>query len=109
MRERRLTDVEIVAQIAAARAREARELKHGLRPSARGTIALRAVSFLELTNGYSFAFPVGAIRALDGATPTQLTAVDKEKTSAGRASRSTAAAFAAARSPGSVDVESGDQ
>ena len=76
MAERRLTDAEIVAQIPAARAREARERRQGLRAiSAKyDRVARRVV--LELTNGYLFAFPVGAIRALDGATPAQLATVD---------------------------------
>jgi hypothetical protein len=76
MGERRLTDAEIVAQIPAARAREARERKQGLRAlSATYDRAARRV-VLELTNGYSFAFPIAAIRALDGATPTQLASVE---------------------------------
>jgi len=76
MAERRLTDAEVMAQIPAARAREARERKRGLRAtSAKYDRAARRV-VLELTNGYSFAFPVGAIRALGGATPGQLVAVE---------------------------------
>ena len=76
MAERRLTDADIVAQIPAARAREARERKQGLRAiSAKYDRTARRV-VLELTNGYSFAFPVGAIQALDGATPAQLAAVE---------------------------------
>ena len=76
MAEPRLTDVEIVAQIPAARAREARERKQGLRAiSARYDRAARRV-VLELTNGYLFAFPVSAVRALNGAAPMQLAAVE---------------------------------
>ena len=76
MAERRLTDAEIVAQIPAARAREARERKQGLRAvSAKYQRATHRVG-LELTNGYLFAFPVGAIGALDIAKPTQLAAVE---------------------------------
>src|SRR6185503_3117719 len=76
MAERRLSDAEIVAQIPAARAREARERKQGLRAvSAKYHRPTRRV-VLELTNGYLFAFPVGAIRALNDATPTQLAAVE---------------------------------
>ena len=76
MAKRRLTDAEIVAQIPAARAREARERKQGLRAiSATYDRAARRV-VLELTNGYLFAFPVGAISALDSATPAQLAAVE---------------------------------
>ena len=77
MAERRLTDAEIVADIPAARRREARERKQGLRAiSAKYDRAARRV-VLELTNGYSFGFPVGAIRTLSGATPTQLAAVER--------------------------------
>ena len=76
MAERRLSEAEIVAQIPAARAREARERKRGLRAiSAKYHRPTRRV-VLELTNGYLFAFPVGAIRALNGVTPTQLAAVE---------------------------------
>lgn len=76
MAERRLTDADIVAQIPAARAREARERKQGLRAiSAKYDRTARRV-VLELTNGYSFAFPVASIRALDGGTPAQLAAVE---------------------------------
>ena len=76
MAERRLTDTEIVAQIPAARAREARERKQGLRAiGAKYDRAARRV-VLELTSGYLFAFPVRAIRALSGATAAQLAAVE---------------------------------
>ena len=76
MAERRLTDAEIVAQIPAARAREARERKQGLRAvSAKYQRATHRV-VLELTNRYLLAFPVGALGALDRAKPTQLAAVE---------------------------------
>ena len=76
MANRRLTDAEIVAQIPAARKREARERRQGLRAvSARYQRATRRV-VLELANGYSFAFPVTAIRALNRATPAQLATVE---------------------------------
>ena len=76
MASRRLTDAEIVAQIPAARKREARERRQGLRAvSARYHRATNRV-VLELTNGYSFAFPVAAIRALNRATPAQLATVE---------------------------------
>lgn len=71
-----LTDAEILAQIPAARARERRERKQGLRASrAHYDRASRRI-VLELTNGYSFAFPVRAVRALDGVTPAQLARVE---------------------------------
>ena len=76
MANRRVTDAEIVAQIPAARKREARERRQGLRAvSARYQRATHRV-VLELTNGYSFAFPVTTIRALNPATPAQLAAVE---------------------------------
>ena len=76
MANRTLTDAEIVAQIPAARKRETRERRQGLRAvSARYQRATRRV-VLELTNGYSFAFPVTAVRALNRATPAQLAAVE---------------------------------
>jgi hypothetical protein len=76
MANRTLTDAEIVAQIPGARKREARERRQGLRAvEAKYQRATRRV-VLELTNGYSFAFPVTAIRALNGATPAQLAAVE---------------------------------
>ena len=76
MARRSLTDAEIVAQIPAARKLERRERRQGLRAvAARYHRAARRVT-LELTNGYSFAFPVTAIRALDRATPAQLAAVE---------------------------------
>ena len=76
MASRRRTEAEIVAQIPAARKREARERRQGLRAtSATYQRATRRVA-LELTNGYSFAFPITAIRALNGATPAQLVAVE---------------------------------
>lgn len=82
MTNRRLTDAEILAQIPAARAREARERKRGLRAvSATYHRRTRRV-VLELTNGYSFAFPVTAIRALDSATPAQLAAVEVDPSGA---------------------------
>jgi hypothetical protein len=76
MAERRLRDVEILAQIPAARAREARERKQGFRAvSARYDRSTRRI-VLELTSGYLFAFPIQAVAALNGATGTQLAAVE---------------------------------
>jgi hypothetical protein len=76
MASRSLTDAEIIAQIPAARKREARERRQGLRAvSAKYHRATRRV-VLELTNGYSFAFPVTAIRALNRATSVQLSTVE---------------------------------
>ncbi len=75
MAKRVPSDAEILAQIPAGRARERRERKKGLRAStARYDQASRRI-VLELTNGYLFAFPVGAVSALKGATDSQLSAV----------------------------------
>ena len=76
MARRRLTDAEIVAQIPAARAREARDRKRGLRATAARYDRATQRVVLELTNGYLFAFPVRAVRALDAATPAQLAAIE---------------------------------
>jgi len=78
MARRRLTDAEILAQIPAARAREARERKQGLRATSAKYDRTTHRVVLELTNGYSFAFPVRAVRALDGVTPAQLAAIEVE-------------------------------
>jgi len=76
MANRRLSDAELVGQIPAARARESRERKQGLRAAhAKFDRASRRV-VLELTNGYMFAFPVSAIRALNSATDAQIAAVE---------------------------------
>ena len=76
MASRRLSDAEILAQVPAARVRERRERKQGLRASAaRYDRAARRV-VLELTNGYSFAFPVAAIPALQSASPSTLATVE---------------------------------
>ena len=76
MASRRLTDAEILAQIPAARAREAQARKQGLRAThAKFDRRTRRVA-LELTSGYSFAFPVKAVRALKGMTDAQLSLVE---------------------------------
>ena len=71
-----LSDAEILAQIPAARARERRERKQGLRArtATYDRTARRVV--LELTNGYLFAFPVRAISALNAAPDSQLAKVE---------------------------------
>jgi hypothetical protein len=76
MAGRRLTDAEILAQIPAARAREARARKQGLRAT-RAKFDRRARRIvLELTSGHSFAFPVKSVRALEGVTDAQLSSVE---------------------------------
>ncbi len=76
MARRSLSDAEILAQIRAARARERRERRQGLRArtATYDRTARRVV--LELTNGYLFAFPVRAISRLKAAQDSQLTNVE---------------------------------
>ena len=76
MAERKLRDAEILAQLPAARAREKRERKQGLRAAAARYDRPTGRVLLELTNGYLFAFPVRAVPALKSATGAQLAAVE---------------------------------
>ncbi len=76
MASRRLSDAEILAQVPAARVRERRERKQGLRASAARYDRAAGRVVLELTNGYSFAFPVAAIPALQSASPSTLATVE---------------------------------
>ncbi len=72
----RLSDAEILAQIPRARALDEAERAAGLRAkSAKYDRAKRRV-VMELTNGYSFAFPVRALPELRKATPKQLEALE---------------------------------
>jgi hypothetical protein len=72
MADRATSDAAILAQIPAARARERREHRAGLRAmSARYDRKARRI-VLELTNDMLFAFPVAAIPALGRATEAQL-------------------------------------
>ena len=83
MASRTLSDAEILAQIPAARARERRERKQGLRAStARYDRASRRI-ILELTNGYLFAFPVRSVPSLNGATTSQLAEVQLDPSGSG--------------------------
>jgi FAD/FMN-containing dehydrogenase len=67
----KLSDAEILAQIPAARAREALARKQGLRAvSARYDRRAERI-VLEMTNGYLFAFPVRAIPVLRTATAAE--------------------------------------
>lgn len=78
-----LSDAEILAQIPAARARERRERKQGLRAS---TVCYDKASrrvILELTNGYLFAFPVRSVPSLNGATTPQLAEVQLDPSGSG--------------------------
>lgn len=76
MAKRQVTDTELLAQIPAARARERRERKQGLRASAARYDRVRARVVLELTNGCLFAFPIDAIPALRSATASELATVE---------------------------------
>jgi len=76
MAKRRPRDAEILAQIPAARARERRERKQGLRASAAQYDRATGRVVLELTNGCLFAFPVGAIPALQSAAASELATVE---------------------------------
>ncbi len=73
---RRLSDIEIFAQIPAARVRDASQRRRGLRAvSVRFDRRAQRV-VLELSSGYLFAFPARTIAALAEATTTQLAAVE---------------------------------
>jgi len=75
MASHRLSDADILAQIAPARARERQERKRGLRTrNARYDRATERI-VLELTNGVLFAFPVESIPALRSANTSQRAAV----------------------------------
>ena len=76
MAERRLSDARILTQIPAARSREARARRRGLRATSATYDRTTRRVVLELTNGYLFAFPIGAIPALKAATPSQRAAVE---------------------------------
>lgn len=76
MAERRLSDANVLAQIPVARALEEQERREGLRAkSVRYDRVARRV-LLELTNGFAFACPVRAIRALRRATAAQISEVE---------------------------------
>jgi hypothetical protein len=76
MARRRLSDAEILAQIPAARARERRERKRGLRATSARYDRTTGRVVLELTNGCSFAFPTRAIPALQSASASELVTVE---------------------------------
>jgi hypothetical protein len=71
-----ISDAEILAQIPAARARDARDRKQGRRAASARYDRRAERVVLELTNGFLFAFPVRAIPELRAATPTQRAAVE---------------------------------
>jgi hypothetical protein len=85
MAKHRLSDAEILSQIPAARARERRERRQGLRASAARYDRPTGRVVLELTNGYLFAFPARAIPALRSRSASQLATVELDPS--GRALR----------------------
>lgn len=78
MVKRMLTDEEILAQV--PRARRAAKLEAEREPRARGARYDRKSGRVEveLTNGYSFAFPVDVAQGLRGATAGELEAIEIE-------------------------------
>ena len=75
MANQRLSDAEILAQIPAARAREERERKRGLRATGARYDRSTGRVVLELSSGFLFAFPVRTIPALRVMTDAQLASV----------------------------------
>jgi hypothetical protein len=69
------TKAEIVRQVAAARAHEARERRAGRRAVAVHYDVRTGRVMLELSSGFLFGFPARAIPALARATPEELAAV----------------------------------
>jgi len=76
MARRRLSDAEILSQIPAARARERRARKQGLRASAARYDRATGRVVLELTNGYLSAFSARAIPALRSLSASELATVE---------------------------------
>lgn len=76
MTRRSPTDAEILAQIPAARARDAVRRKKGLSATDVRFDRKAQRIVLELTSGYLFAFPVRAIPALHAMNSSQLAAVE---------------------------------
>lgn len=71
-----VTDADIIAQIPAARAREAKARRAGLRAkTARYDRAAERI-VMELTNGCAFAFPASLVPGLAAATPAQIAALE---------------------------------
>lgn len=75
MAKHELTDMEILAQIPAARAEEAAERKRGLRAISVSYDKQKRRIVMELTNGFLFAFPTRIVPALAHRSAAQLAAV----------------------------------
>lgn len=74
--ERPLTDAEILAQLPAARARAAEELRRGLRAAGARYSAARHQLSIGLTNGTIITIPADRVPALRGASARDLAAVE---------------------------------
>jgi hypothetical protein len=74
--ERRTSKAQILAQIPAARAREARARRTGRRAISAFYDGRTGRVMMELTMGYVFGFPTDAIPAFAKARPEQLAAVE---------------------------------
>ncbi len=75
MAKPRTAKAKILAQLPAARAREARDRRTGRRALSVAFDRRTGRIMMELTNGFVFGFPAKAIPALAHATPNQLAAV----------------------------------
>lgn len=71
-----ITDAEILAQVPAARRREARARAAGRRATSVRYDGATHRILVELSNGYLFGCPVDAVPALAGASADQLAAVE---------------------------------
>jgi hypothetical protein len=76
MRKTRTSKADILAQIPAARARDARNRKAGRRATAAYHDRQNNRIMLELTNGFVFGFPVSSVPALAKASAKQLSQVE---------------------------------
>ena len=76
MAKRRTSTAEILAQLPAARAREARERQSGRRAVSAYYDRRATRVMIELTSGYVFGFPVQTVAALRKASVAQLAAVE---------------------------------
>lgn len=76
MARRRFADAEILAQIPAARAREAADRRAGLRATSASYDEAAGRIVVEQTNGFAFAFPVRKIPALRVLSASQLRTVE---------------------------------
>jgi hypothetical protein len=76
MAKHRTAETDILAQIPAARAREAKARRAGMRAKAARYDASSGRFVLELTNGCAFMFPAPMVAGLRRATAEQLAAVE---------------------------------